>query len=243
MYLKRLNLERKVMSKVSFSIFLLIILIIMGAAEFNKETGDMKQSVRQAVGLVAHVDTELMEGSIFNYILSLGGSIAGLYILIVLITLLYDGKLRDDIREVRNMNKIKALKNHFIVCGAGRVGGNVVEQFAKKKVPFVVIDFNEERVSDMKRKKYPVIEGNSLEKDYLEMAGIVRAKGVICCLNSDGDNLLQIVTAKEMNPKLMIVSSANKEEVVDKFLTIGAHKVILPSVIGGKMIAEVAIKG
>ena len=243
MYLKHLDVEKKVMVKVSFSIFLLIMLIVLGAAEFNKEVQDMKLSVRKAVGLVAHVDTELLEGSIFNYLLSIGGSIAGLYILIVIITLLYEGKLSENLREARTMKKIKQLKNHFILCGAGRVGSNVARQLAAKKIPFVIIEMNEETVSEMKRLKYLAIEGNSLEKVYLTMASIEHAKGVICCLNSDGDNLLQIITAKDLNKNALIISSANREEVVDKFKMAGAHQVILPSVIGGKMIAEVALKG
>ena len=133
--------------------------------------------------------------------------------------------------------KIETLKNHYVICGFGRVGASAASYFDELKVDFVVIETNEASRVLLADKGYCYIEGDATHEDVLEAAGIKTAKGLLALLNSDPDNLFVVLSARELNPTLHIISRVGENSANSKILRAGADKVISPYASTGKRIA------
>jgi voltage-gated potassium channel len=159
-------------------------------------------------------------------------------------TMIFEGELRK-IFTVKRMEKmVSKLRNHTIVCGLGRTGQAAVKELWKEKVPFVVIEKDEERIEEAKE-KYPnivYIHGDATEDDVLVKAGVKSAANMIVATANDADNLFITLSAKNLNPRIRIVTRANREENVLKLKRAGATEVILPNIIGGLRMASLAIR-
>lgn len=142
----------------------------------------------------------------------------------------------------RMQEKIDRLAGHYLICGFGRVGQQVATEFARHKVPFVVVDKNPEPLALCKQKGYLCVDGDASRDEALLRAGIKRARGLIACADSDEVNVYVILTARELNPDLYIVSRANYHESEAKLRRAGADRVISPYAIGGRRMAMMAIK-
>ncbi|HEX3030799.1 MAG TPA: NAD-binding protein, partial [Bacillota bacterium] len=130
------------------------------------------------------------------------------------------------------------LNNHVIICGAGRVGSEVVQRLSEEKVPFVVIDQHQEAIEELCEKGFLCIHGDATEDEVLIEAGIHRARGIISALSGDANNVFVTLTSKGLNPSINVVARAERIESEDKLLRAGASKVIAPSVIGGRQMAS-----
>src|SRR3989338_6256110 len=140
---------------------------------------------------------------------------------------------------VRMQKKISKLKDHFIVCGYGRVGEHVCNVLEQNNVPFVVVEDKKELVEHVREKGILGIDGNALKTDVLQKASIGRARGLIGALGSDSDNLFLVLTAKELNPGLKVVATrAHAKNVVAKLHKVGADLVVLPEAVGGLELAR-----
>lgn len=145
--------------------------------------------------------------------------------------------------ERKKMHKtISALKNHYIVCGYGRVGAAAAEQFADLSSDFVILEADEHQATVLKEKGYCHIIGDATQEEILESAGIKRAAGLIALLNEDPDNLFVVLTAREMNPTLNIISRANGKSTGHKIIRAGADDVISPFDSAGRKIASEVLK-
>ncbi len=142
----------------------------------------------------------------------------------------------------RKMREIEKLKDHYIVCGYGRLGRFVVRELQKRGKALVVIDRDPEAISELEDKGIPYIEGDAREEEVLIKAGVKRARGIACLLESDADNLYVIFTARELNSDIFIVSRAESELGVGKMRKVGADKVILPYEEGGIKIAQTLLR-
>ncbi len=142
----------------------------------------------------------------------------------------------------RMQERIDRLTVHFLICGFGRVGQQVATEFARHKVPFVVVDKNPEALEICKEKGYLYVEGDASRDEVLMRAGVKRARGLIACADSDEVNVYVILSARELNPDLYIVSRANYYESEAKLRRAGANRVISPYAIGGRRMAMMAIK-
>ena len=138
--------------------------------------------------------------------------------------------------------KISRLKDHYIVCGAGDVGQTVIKSFVENEVPFVVIEENEKQAEDLKAAGVLTISGDASNEETLEKAGISEAKGLVCTLPNDADNVYTVLTARQMNDRIYIVSKAIEPSSHGKFLKAGADKTISPSEIGGLRIAALVLR-
>ncbi len=154
-------------------------------------------------------------------------------ILLVLLWTVSEKVLGIDISVVRMRKKIKGMKNHFIICGYGRVGEKVSEILEQNKIDFIIIEKKKDIADQLKENGIPVIEGDSLNPRILEKAGIGRARGLVSTLGSDSDNIFLSITAKEFNPQIMVAARAHSESVVSKLHKAGATIVVLPEIVGG----------
>jgi len=139
---------------------------------------------------------------------------------------------------VRNMDKIKRMNDHYIICGAGRVGENIAKLLKAQKKSFVLLEKNAEVAKAMEEKGYLTLHGASVEEDTLLKAQIKKARYLVACTGDDAKNVLIILTAKELNPSLKISSRANEESMVKKLKRAGAKYIFLPELLG----AQEAIK-
>ncbi len=141
--------------------------------------------------------------------------------------------------ERKKMKKeIASLRNHYIVCGYGRVGAAAVSHFEELSSDFVIIESNETQVNILKEKEYLFLIGDATHEDVLEDAGIKRARGLLSLLNEDPDNLFVVLTAREMNPTLNIISRSNEASSGHKIIRAGADDVVSPFDSAGKKIAS-----
>lgn len=154
-------------------------------------------------------------------------------ILLVLLWTVSERVLGIDLGVVRMKKKIEGMKNHFIICGYGRVGEKVSEILEQNKIDFIIIEKRKDIVDQLRENGTPVIEGDSMNPRTLERAGIGRARGLVSTLGADSDNIFLSLTAKEFNPNIMVAARAHSESVVSKLHKAGATIVVLPEIVGG----------
>lgn len=147
-----------------------------------------------------------------------------------------------NIRQKRVKKQIESLTNHIIVCGYGRNGKQAVQKLKAYNRPFVVVEINEEVVARaLVDDDILMIQGNADEDEVLYQAGIDRASTLICALPSDADNLFIVLSARQINPKLKIISRATEETTYQKLKLAGANNVIMPDRIGGDHMASLVV--
>lgn len=181
-------------------------------------------------------------GRLFTLLLIAGGVGIFTYALGVIIGIVVEGHLTNVLGRKRMEKRIGTLKNHIIICGAGRVGEQIIQRLQKEKTPFVVVDLDEQKLKELALQKAHVIQGNATEDNTLDRAGIKAAKGVVTSLPDDSENVFVALTARGMNPSIKIVARANQDSSIPKLKRAGADKVISPAVIGGRRMAISILK-
>lgn len=139
-------------------------------------------------------------------------------------------------------SRLKKLKNHYIICGYGRTGAEIVTQLKNNKLSFVIVDKNPDIEELAQEQDLTYIIGDGTDDDVLEKAGIEEARGIFCCLSDDVDNLYLTVSAKNLNPKITIVTRCIKASNEQKFSKAGANTVILPYEISGRRMVASVVK-
>lgn len=180
-------------------------------------------------------------GRFFSIVLMLTGVGTMFYTFGVGARVLLEGELRNILGRKRLSKKIEGLKNHYIVCGYGRMGRIICEELTRHKAPLLVVEGTPEIVAAMD-KELLVLQGDATQDSILNEAGIERASGLISVLASDADNLYVVLSARGLNPKLRIVARASQEGSVQKLLRAGADNVVSPYYIGGLRIAHSLLK-
>jgi len=142
----------------------------------------------------------------------------------------------------RRQRAIERLENHFIICGYGRVGRRVAEEFAANDVPFVVLDFSEDAIEEASGAGVLFIEGNGVEDEDLAQAGLERARGLVASSDSDADNLYITLSARAARPGLSIVARASDEDAQRKLKLAGADRVVMPYATAGRVMANLVLK-
>jgi len=142
----------------------------------------------------------------------------------------------------RRMDKqIAALKNHIILCGFGRTGQAVQTHLVREKVPLVVIESNPANLQLLNELNLLHVDGDATHDDYLERAGIRRARGLVAALGNDAESVYLVLSARQLNPNLTIVSWATSDEAERKVLRAGADHTLSPYNLGGSRIAHLLL--
>lgn len=134
--------------------------------------------------------------------------------------------------------RIRRMKNHYIVCGYGEIGGAICDELKGQNLPFVVITDDELSLSEIQRETHAVVKGHPTSDGSLKEAGIERALGVIAVQPDDADNLFISLAARELNPKIFIIARVKDASVENRILRAGADIVVSPIKLGGRQIAE-----
>jgi len=136
---------------------------------------------------------------------------------------------------------IDSLKNHIIICGYGRNGKQAASKLAAYKKPFVVIEKDKDLIERLQSDNVPYVIGNANEDDILLQAGVDRASCFISALPSDADNLFVVLSTRQINKNINIISRASQESSYEKLKLAGANNVILPDKIGGDHMASLVV--
>lgn len=138
--------------------------------------------------------------------------------------------------------QIARLKDHFIVCGFGRVGQQTCRQLAQEGCAFVVVDTDEERLERIHNAGYLFVRGDAADDMVLGRAGIARARALLTAVQSDAGNVYITLSARALNPQLFIVARAATAEAEHKLKIAGANRVISPYILGGRSMASMALR-
>lgn len=156
---------------------------------------------------------------------------------------LIEGDFQRLIKDYRVFKKIEALQQHVIICGLGRHGREVMTQLQTDGQPFVVIENNESKLEEIREAgDILYIQGDATHDDILEEAGIQRASALISTLGEDADNVFIVLTARQLNPSMRIISRALAPRSEGKLLRAGANHVVLPERVGGFYMATMVSK-
>ena len=177
-------------------------------------------------------------GRVFNSIYILSSTSLLLIGMGVLTTSMVEMQFGDRIGRRKIKRMIDSLTNHFIVCGIGRVGRGAAEEFHRSGVPFVIIDDSPQRLEWATKQNMLTIPGDATKDETLREAGLDRARGLVCALATDSDNLFLTISAKALNPKISISTRANERETESKMRRAGADSVFAPYNYTGARLAQ-----
>jgi voltage-gated potassium channel len=144
-------------------------------------------------------------------------------------------------KENQKKRKIRKMKNHYIICGYGRMGAVIAKELHDKGYPFVVVELNQGKVDKISELGYQSILGDATIEKTLEEAGLHQAAGIVVCLNNDPDNLFVTLTARSLNHDAFLVSRCSQINNIPKLKQAGADKVVNPYTAGGHRMAELLI--
>jgi len=139
----------------------------------------------------------------------------------------------------RQMSK---LRDHFIICGAGRVGSHLIRGLRAVDATFVVIETDPAKVEALTDLNIPVLPRDATLEETLHEAGVQHARGLATCLPDDADNVYVVLTARDLNPNIHIVARAAEEQAENKLIRAGANRVVAPTIIGGHRMAMALTK-
>ena len=145
-------------------------------------------------------------------------------------------------RERQLQRDLDALRDHFIICGYGRIGTQIVAEFEAHKVPYVVIDQTDEALERIRAEGRLHIEGDASKEEILKQAGIERARGLVSAVDSDERAVYIVLAARAFNPNLYIVARAGRPDSIRRLELAGATRTISPYVMAGHRMAELAIR-
>ncbi len=228
-------------------IFLAIIVVagILGYAFLEKWT--LLDSVYMVVLTLSTVGFEEVHplspaGKIFTIFIIVGGVGSAIYAAGQIVEIIVEGEM-SGYRRRRKMDKtIGEMKDHYVICGFGRVGHQVAQVFETWHVPFLVIDPKKESLDELEAKGIPILIGDATDDAVLMAAGINRAKALIACSDSDVANVYITLSARQFNPDLNIVARAGLKETEKKLTMAGANRVISPYFLSGVRMAAMATR-
>ena len=152
------------------------------------------------------------------------------------------GVLTGEWAEQRRRRAIEKLRDHYIICGYGRVGQQIGEEFRAAGAVYVVVDFHDEALAEARERKDYFIEGDGTDEDDLSAAGLAHARGLVASSDSDADNVYITLSARAARPDLLVVARASNADAAKKLQIAGAERVVQPYSAAGRVMANLMLK-
>ncbi|MFN6964936.1 MAG: potassium channel family protein [Pyrinomonadaceae bacterium] len=222
----------------------ILLMIAVGSAGFYVlEDWALLQSIyvaTQTVTTVGYGDHTPVSaaGRAFAVLFMLAGAGTVLYALSVLAQAVVQTEVLEVLGRRRRLKEMEKLSDHFIVCGAGRVGIRIIRSLRRQGLKFVVIESDERKIADLSESGTLVLAGDATDEADLIAAGVERARALATCLPDDAANVYTVLTARGLNPSLHIVARAVEEQAEDKLIRVGANRVVAPTIIGSRSMAR-----
>lgn len=234
--------------RILYAVLAVAVAIIVGTIGFAYIEGwsviDSLYVAAQTVTTVGYGDVTpaTQGGRFFAIIFMLSGVGVVLYALTWTVQSIVQSELIATFGQRRLSRKMSKLTDHFIICGAGRVGSHLVRNLKASDTPFLVIETDSQRVAELVEMGVVVLVRDATMEESLREAGVERARGLAACLPDDADNVYVVLTARDLNPKLHIVARAAEEQAEAKLIRAGANRVVAPTIIGGHRMAVALTK-
>ncbi len=234
--------------KLLIASFLLFLIIVLGTVGYVLIEGwgiiDSFYTTVTTISTVGYGDftPATWQGRLFTVLLVLFGVGTMLYSVSMFAEMMVEDRLKKVLGRGSMENRIERMKNHYIICGFGRMGSLICRELAEEKAPFVVIEKNPDVLQRIEDEGYVYLKGDATDDKSLLRAGIKRAQGVVCVLSSDAENLYVILTSKELNAGIYILSRCEEEVSEHRLLRAGADRVISPYKMGGMRMAMAILK-
>jgi len=164
------------------------------------------------------------------------------YTLLRLLTYTLEGRLGSVVGQRRTRRRVAGMTEHYILCGFGRVGGEIARIFTDEKIDFVIVDINTESLERAAAAGFTTISGDAADTETLRAAGVERARGLVAAVDSDEINIYVTLSARVLNPNLFIVARANRNDAESKLRLAGATRIISPYRIGGRRMVSLAMR-
>lgn len=195
------------------------------------------------VGTVGYMEVHplSMAGRVFTIFIILVNIGAFTFFVTYLTRYLLDGEFIRTYKQMKMDNAIQQLRNHVIVCGFGRNGTECAQVLHHNNVPFVIVEEKNELPDDLPFKVDYFMKGDATKDETLREAGIEHARAIIATMPIDADNLFTVLTARQLNPNITIISRASQDSSVGKLKIAGANNVIMPDKIGGAQMATLVL--
>lgn len=172
-------------------------------------------------------------GRLFATVFMLAGVGVVLYALTTTVHAIVQSELLASVGQRRLSRKMSRLRNHFIICGAGRVGSHLVRALMASAETFIVIEKDPRIVAELTDLGVIVLVRDATLEESLREAGVEHARGLAACLPDDAENVYVVLTARDLNPRVHIVARAVEEQAEPKLIRAGANRVVAPTIIGG----------
>ncbi len=217
----------------------LLVLVITGTIGYHLTEGwsglDSFYATVVTISTVGYGDfmPRTVPGRLFTVVLILLGVGTMFYTVGLLAQNMVEGRMRVILGRGRLEKMIDRMSNHYVICGCGRIGHLICKELEAEKVPFVVVDNSTEVIERVAEEGFVYCKGDATHDKCLVEAGVKRAKGIVCVLPSDAQNLYVILTAKELNPDIWILSRSEDEASEHRLLRAGADRVMSPYTFGG----------
>jgi voltage-gated potassium channel len=231
-----------------FAVLLLLIVVAAGTVGYVTIEGwsawDAFYMTITTVATVGfrEVHTLSFPGQVFTVGLIICGVSTVLYTFTALMALLVEGALHRRFQERRLHRMLDDLRDHFIVCGYGRIGSIIAEEFRRQRIPFVIIERDIDRLQAALEAGLVAVEADASDEEVLKRVRIDRARGFIAAVGSDAENVYAVLTARLLKPDLFILGRAETEDARRKLKRSGADRVISPYQIGGQQLAQTALR-
>jgi voltage-gated potassium channel len=238
----------KLLPKLRIVFSALLVLLLIGTAGFHFIEGwswfDGFYMVLTTITSIGYGEIHPLShiGRIFNSFVIITG--VGLALLFIggASQALLEFELQSVFGRRRMERDISRLSNHYIICGAGRVGRSVARELSRKPRPFVVVDTNEEKLKRHAEEGWLSLVGDATHEHVLKEARIEQARGLVAATTTDAINIYVILTARGLNPKLKIIARASEEDAEKHLLTAGADAIVSPYNFAGYRIAQTFLR-
>lgn len=181
-------------------------------------------------------------GRLITMLIISTGIMLGAYTIGTLLRMFIEGEISRTFGRRKLEKQISSLKDHYIICGFGRIGKLIARELADNGIPFVVIENDLASLDQLQKERHLFLALDATTEESLTAAGIMRAKGIVTALRSDADNVFITLTARGLRPEIYILSRASEESSVMKLKRAGATRVDLPYTIGGKRMAQALVR-
>lgn len=240
-------IERLFKSRIYTALMLLILIMLIGVFGYRFISGYtwvdsfyMTVITMTTVGFGEVVPLD-NQSKIFTIFLILGSVIIVGYALSIITEYILSRNSFEELKYKKMQKKIDGFKDHVVICGYGRNGKQAARKLQAHNKSFVVIEKDREVEGRLKNDGVPYVIGNANEDETLLLAGVDRASSFISALPNDADNLFVVLSTRQLNDKINIISRASQESSYEKLKFAGANNVILPDKIGGDHMASLVV--
>jgi voltage-gated potassium channel len=234
--------------RVRYALLAVLVATALGALGFHLIEGwsilDSLYAATQTVTTVGYGDLAptTRSGRLFATVLMLVGVGVVLYALTSTVQSIVQSELVATFDQRRRLRRMSHMRNHFIICGAGRVGSHLVRTLRASNEDIVVVEQDPQRTAELEARGVLVLARDATLEETLRDAGVERARGLAACLPDDADNVYVVLTARDLNPQIHIVARAAEEQAEAKLVRAGANRVVAPTLIGGHRMAVALMK-